>query len=309
MPSWRPDLLSLRLFVAVCEEASMSRAAERESIVASAVSKRIAEMEDLTGIALLVRGARGVRPTPAGVALLHHAQQIVRSSEKMQMELGEYANGVRGHVRLLANISAIVEFLPRDISSFMLRHPQIRVDLQERVSPLIADGVRDGLGEIGICLSSVDLTDLHVQPCGSDRLALVLHPHHPLAKRQSVRFEETLAFDFVALYPESGTSRLLARVASRLGRPINHRMYVSTFEAACHIIAENLAIGILAQDAVRPLQATLGLQMVALDEPWAQREMVLVHRGPGTLSTPARALAAHLEQRAATRLPHGSQQA
>ncbi|NML47595.1 LysR family transcriptional regulator [Ramlibacter sp. G-1-2-2] len=301
MPTWRPDLLSLRLFVAACEEASMARAAEREAIVPSAISKRIAEMEEATGVPLLVRGARGVRPTPAGTALLHHAQQIVRSAEKMQAEIAEFAQGVRGHVRLLANISSIVEFLPRDMSAFMVAHPQIRIDLQERVSAQIAEGVREGQAELGICLASVDLSELTVHPYAVDHLGVVVHTAHPLAARESVRFEDTLEFDFVALSPDSATTRRLSALAARLGRTINHRMYVSTFEAACHIIAENLAIGVLAHDAVKPFQPALGLQVVRLEDDWARREIVLVHRDESLLTPPARALARHLQERVAAR--------
>src|SRR5687767_12362690 len=133
-PAWRPDLVSLRLFIAVCEEASIARAAEREAIAPSAISKRIAEIEQMTGVKLLARGARGVRPTPAGTAMLHRAREVMRSIEKLQAELGEYAQGVRGHVRVLANVSSIVEFLPNDVASFLARHPSVRLDLQERVS-------------------------------------------------------------------------------------------------------------------------------------------------------------------------------
>lgn len=297
MATWRPDLTSLRLFVAVCEEASIARAAEREAIVASAISKRIAEIEELTGAVLLVRGARGVRPTPAGTALLHHARQIVRSTERLQAELGEYAQGVRGHVRLFANISSIVQFLPRDLSSFLARHGHYRVDLQERVSPQVVDAVREGTAELGICLAAADMTDLEVLNYGRDRLALITHPAHPLAGRAHVSFDEILDQPFVALNPDSGTTRLLSGLAARKGRPMDHRIYVSTFEAACHVIAENLAVGVLAEDAVKSLTASLGLRVIALSDDWACRDIVLCMRSREALAAPARALLEHLIER------------
>lgn len=303
MSSWRPDLLTLRLFVAACEEANMTRAAERESLVPSAVSKRIAELEDAAGVPLLHRSARGIRPTDAGIALLHHARQIVRSTEKMQVEIAEFRRGIRGHVRVLANISSINQFLPRDLSAFLGKQPQIRVDLQERNSPLIAEGVREGQADLGICLSTVDLTGLEVHRYAVDELVLVVHPTHPLARRDTVRFEETLDFDFVALHPDSATTRRLAGIATGLGRTINHRMYVNTFEAASHIVAENLAIGILARGAVESLRQSLGLHFVPLADDWSRREIVLVHREPELLPAAAQALADHLKARAAGR-PH-----
>jgi len=304
MATWRPDLLTLRLFVAVCEEASIARAAEREAIVPSAISKRIAEIEEAVGVQLLVRGPRGVRPTAAGTALLHHARQLVRGADKLQAELAEYAQGVRGHVRLFANISSIVEFLPRDLSSFLERHPTIRVDLQERVSPVIIDAVREGSADLGICLRAGDMSDLHTQPYAADQLALVVHPSHVLSRHAQLAFEDTLDHAFVALNPDSGTTRLLTGLAARVGRVMNHRMYVSTFQAACHVIAENLAVGILARDAVRALAATLGLVVVPLSDAWAQREIVLCTRQPELLGPPALALLTHLNERRATRGSH-----
>lgn len=117
----------------------------------------------------------------------------------------------------------------------------------------LARGVRPtpaGTAELGTCLAAIDMSDLEVVPYASDRLALVTHMAHPLAGRTEVAFEETLDYPFVALNPESGTTRLLSGLAARKGRLMDHRIYVSTFEAASHVIAENLAIGILAEDAV-----------------------------------------------------------
>ncbi len=302
MNHWRPDFLTLRLFVAVCEEASMTRAAERESLVPSAVSKRITELEEAVGVSLLVRGARGVRPTPAGVALLHHAKQIVRSTERMQVEIGEFRKGVRGYVRVLANISSINQFLPRDLSAFLAQEPHIRVDLQERVSPLIAEGVREGQADLGICLATVDLSELVVHRYAVDELAVVVHPAHPLARREVVSFEETLDQDFVALHPDSATTRRLVGLAATAGRTINHRMYVNTFEAAAHIVAENLAIGILARGAVESFRDRLGLHFVSLTNDWARREVVMVHRHAQLLSAPAQSLVAHLHARVGGRM-------
>lgn len=302
MATWRPDLHTLRLFVAVCEEASIARAADRESIVPSAISKRIAEMESLVGVQLLVRGARGVRPTAAGHTLLHHAQQIVRTSEQLQNELAEYAGGVRGHIRLFANVSSIVEFLPKDLSHFLTANPQLRVDLQERVSPQVVEGVREGVADLGVCLGTADTSGLDVMPYGADRLSVVVHPSHRLADTTEIAFDEVLNESFVALNPDSGTTRLLTGLAARRGRVLHHRIYVSTFEAACHVVAENLAIAILAEDAVKVLTQALGLRTVHLTDDWARRDMVICMRNRDTLAPAPLALLEHLLNRQALRL-------
>ncbi|MEG1455309.1 MAG: FAD-dependent monooxygenase, partial [Comamonas sp.] len=123
------DLASLDLFVLICECGSIARAAEHGGMVASAVSKRIAELESLARTPLLLRHARGVRATPAGQLLLEHARTILLDVEHLRDDLIEYARGVRGLVRLSANASAVEQFLPEHIAQFAQRHPDIRIDL------------------------------------------------------------------------------------------------------------------------------------------------------------------------------------
>ncbi len=114
----RIDLTSLQLFVAVCELGSIGRAAEREFIAASAISKRLSDLEAALATPLLYRHARGVDLTPTGESLLHHARSVLYSLAKMQVDLSEYADGVRGHVRVHANISAIVQVPARGPGRF-----------------------------------------------------------------------------------------------------------------------------------------------------------------------------------------------
>ena len=147
----RIDLTSLQLFVAVCELGSIGRAAEREFIAASAVSKRLSDLETAVDTALLYRHSRGVTLTPAGESLLHHARTVLFGLERMQGELSEYADGVRGHVRMHANISAIVQFLPEDLGAFARAHSQVKIDLQEHLSSDVLHAVQEGAADLGIC--------------------------------------------------------------------------------------------------------------------------------------------------------------
>src|SRR3954452_19117303 len=94
------DPVTLRLFVAVCEERNIARAAAREALVPSAVSKRIAVIEQDIGASLLVRGRRGIQPTAAGEALLRQARDVLAQMERMHAELSEFATGVHGSVRV-----------------------------------------------------------------------------------------------------------------------------------------------------------------------------------------------------------------
>jgi DNA-binding transcriptional LysR family regulator len=121
------DFRDLEQFVAVAETGSIARAAERCHTVASAVSKRLSDLEDSFGTALLVRGTKGVELTPAGHAFLARARSILHQADQIDEELRRHASGARGHVRVFANISAIVEFLPAALASFLAKYPDISV--------------------------------------------------------------------------------------------------------------------------------------------------------------------------------------
>ena len=128
----RFDFVTLKLFISVADEGRLTAAAEREHLALAAVSKRISDLEVLVGTTLFYRRPRGVELTPAGQAFLHHARRIMDNIERLQAELSEYGEGVRGHVRIHSNTSAIIAFLPQDLSAFSRIYPEIKIDLEER---------------------------------------------------------------------------------------------------------------------------------------------------------------------------------
>ena len=144
------DPVSLRMFVAVMEEGTIAQAAAREHIAASAVSKRLSELEQALATELFVRSNKGTEPTAAAFALLNLARGVLNDLDDIAVQMREYASGVRGQVRVYANISAITQFLPEELKSFMGQYPQVQIHLQERISSLIAKAVADNAADIGI---------------------------------------------------------------------------------------------------------------------------------------------------------------
>ncbi len=294
----RIDLTSLQLFVAVCELGSIGRAAEREFIAASAVSKRLSDLEAAVDTALLYRHSRGVTLTPAGESLLHHARTVLFGLERMQGELSEYAEGVRGHVRMHANISAIVQFLPEDLGSFARQHCQIKIDLQEHLSPDVLHAVQEGAADLGICSlgngHQGNGGELQSRPYRSDRLVLVMPQTHVLSAREAIKFEEVLDWDIVGLHAGSSISLAMRAAAAQAGRPLRQRIQVTGLDAMCRMIDNGLGVGLLPDRAFALMQGVGHLAAVRLDEPWAGRELRLVARDFDALPVTARLLVEHL---------------
>jgi len=294
------DPLTLRLFVAVCEEGNIARAAGREAIVASAVSKRIAAIEDTIGAPLLVRGRRGIVPTAAGRALLRQARDMLGTMERMHAELSEFASGVQGSVRVLASPSVLAEALPDDIGAFVRRYPDVRVSLDERISVEIVRGVREGAAELGVLWDRNDLSGLQLRRYRSDHLCVVVPRGHAFARRRRIRFEETLGQVSVGVAPGGMMDVMLRREAAMRGRTQAHRIQVSGMDTACRIIAAGLGLAILPREATAPFASASGLVLVPLAEEFAERRFVICSRADDMLPASARRLAEHLVSAAAS---------
>jgi DNA-binding transcriptional LysR family regulator len=292
----RLDLTSLQLFVAVCERGSIGKAAEQEFMAPSAVSKRLSDLESAVGTTLLYRHARGASPTPAGQSLLHHARSVLFSLDKMQGELSEYADGVRGHVRVHANISAIVQFLPEDLGSFIRLHDQVKIDLEEHLSTEVVRAVQEGAADLGICHTGVSgpPPDLQTRPYRQDQLVLIVPRDHPLADREQLAFADSLDWDHVGLHANSSICLAMHQAATSAGRGIRLRIRVTGLDAMCRMIHNGLGVGLMPRRAFELMHGVGELTCVALTDDWATRQIDLVARDFSTLPVTARLLVAHL---------------
>ena len=294
------DPVTLRLFVAVCEERNIARAAAREAIVASAVSKRIAALEPAVGAPLIVRGRRGIVPTAAGEALLRRAREVLGSMERVHAELSEFASGAHGSVRVVASLSVLAEELPDDIAAFLARYQAVRVSLDELVSPEVVRSVREGAADVGVLWDAADLRGLRALPYRSDHLCVALHPSHRAGQSQAHRALPTPSTkSSIGLAPGGTMDAMLRRQAALLGRSLVHRIQVSSLDAACRIVAAGLGIAVLPREATAPHASATRLAMVPLAEPWAVRRFVIVSRPDDALSATARLLIDHLHAQAA----------
>ncbi|MEW6344609.1 MAG: LysR family transcriptional regulator [Paraburkholderia sp.] len=281
------DLHSLRVFLAVAETGSLTRAAERCHMTLSAISKRIADLERATDCALLVRHPRGVELTPAGHGLLNHALQVLDQVNRMASEMSDFAVGVRGHVRVWANTSAVVQFLPTDLQRFLAVNPSIRITLEERLSSEVIEALGAGRTDLGIFADNVPAPLVDKRLYRRDQLVLLVPAGHALAGLTQIAFADTLDYDYVGL--NSGSSLLLRLMDAALAaeRPLRLRVQVSSFDGISRMIEAGLGIGILPAAAVRPEILEAGLRAVQLTDAWAERTLWIAAKQADALTPEA----------------------
>ena len=288
------DLVDLRLFLHVVEAGSITRGAERVHLALAAASTRIRNMEAVLGTPLLHRERQGVQPTPAGRTLLRHARLMLQQAERMRGELGEYAQGLRGQVRLLSNTNALMEFLPEPLSLFLAAHPQVNIDLEEKLSDEIVAAIADGTADIGIVAGTVAVAGLEVFPFRVDRFVLVVAPGHALAKLDRIAFADVLDHDFIGLERTSALQRFLSEKADRIGRRIKLRVQLRSFDAICRLVSCNVGIGVVPETTAERSTSAMALHRIDLADDWALRELRIVVRREADLPLYARDLVRHL---------------
>nr|WP_315214831.1 LysR substrate-binding domain-containing protein [uncultured Duganella sp.] len=296
----RFDLIDLNLFVHIAESGSITAGAKLAHLSLPSASARIHGMEEGLNLALLERGRRGAEPTEAGRALLHHARAIARQLDDMRADLAQFGSGLKRQVRLLCNTSAMTEFLPEALAGFLGSHPQLSIDLEERLSRDIVRAVTDGAADIGIVTDAVDSAALQTLPFRDDPLVLVMARKHPLTqrigKRRGVLFADALDQDFIGLAGDSALQQYAAEQASRLGRKMHCKIRLRSFEAVCRMVASGAGVAILPEAAARRSSDLEALRVVALNDDWADRKLLICLRDHAALPVHVRELVAALRR-------------
>ncbi|MBC5765766.1 LysR family transcriptional regulator [Ramlibacter albus] len=284
------DLTDLRLFVLAAEHGNITRAAAAQHLSLAAASARIKALEAQAGLPLLYREARGVRLTPPGEAFLHHARGVLHQAEQLRRDLHDYGGGLRGHVRVFANTTAVTDFLPEVLPGFLAANPRVNVDLQEKPNAEIARGVLDGRADVGIVAGAVDTLGLQVIHFSTDRLVLVTPREHRFARRKQIPFAETLQEDMVGMHHGSTLQSFLEQQAEKIGKPMRLRIQLGSFDAMCRMVGGGVGVAIVPESAARRNLKPQKLAQIELADAWRVRERYIVVRDREALPAYARAL-------------------
>ena len=287
----RYDLLDLRLFLHVVAARSITLGAERSHLALPSASARIKALEDSLGTLLLIRHARGVRPTPAGVTLERHARAILSRLEEMDQDLAGAVADSRTRVRLLGNGAAVMEHLDEPLAAFLQAQPRVDLEVEELPSSRIVLALREGRADLGIFVAAPGLEGLQVRSFRADPLVLVTAPGRLTCRDgEAVDFAGLLEQPFVGLSHGNALQLHVEARAAQWGRELAIRIRVPSPIQACALVARGLGVAIL--PAASLLRAGPGVALVShpLRDAWARRELVVGCRDGNELSPAAAAL-------------------
>ncbi len=286
------DLTSLHAFVAVAERGSFSLAAEHLHLTQPAVSKRISTLEAALGTRLFDRLGRKVQPTEAGKLLLSRARRILAELEDSRRALHNLSGQIAGTLSVATSHHVGLHRLPPVLRTFTARYPQVRLDLRFMASEDACVTVSEGEVEMAIVtLPLKPEPPLTTQAVWTDRLVLVAHPGHPLAKQR--RVTPFMLAEHPAILPELGTfTRELIEHTFEPPR-LSFRIAFSTnyLETIKTMVSVGLGWSLLPRNMVDADLAVLDLDGLQI-----RRELGVVRHSGHTPSNAARALLALLAE-------------
>jgi DNA-binding transcriptional LysR family regulator len=271
------DMQALRIFLAVAEERSFSRAAARVHRTQPAVSQAVRRLEADLEEELIDRSAKNGQLTEAGRVLQNYGQRLVRLEEETEAAVRELRDLRRGRVLVGANEAAVHTLLPL-IGAFRERHPQIAIDVRRVPARQIAVEVQQGSLDFGALTfrpAAQGLLEVHV---GSDELVLLVPPGHRLARRRRVAMADVAGEPIVAHNDPSPARERVLRLFLQQHIDLNIVVALPSLDGIKRAVEVGVGVAMLPRRCAVTELATGRLAAVPVTGISRRRQLILVCR-------------------------------
>lgn len=236
------ELTQLEFFVSVIEEGSFSKAADRVFRTQPAVSIAVRRLEEEIGAPLLDRAQKTPTLTEAGRIVYDYAQRIIALRDQALGTVAELRALERGRVRIGANESTSLYFLPEIILAFRERHPKVKVEIFRHISERLPREVLDRNVDFALMASEPSDRDIEAFPVLKDELVLIMSPKHPLARRDSVAVKELGGESFLAHNVKTASRLKVIETFAKYHTPLNITLELATVETIKRFVQKKIGL-------------------------------------------------------------------
>jgi molybdate transport repressor ModE-like protein len=269
------DTTTVRLILAIAEEGSISRAADRLGLAVAAASRRVTDLEEQLGAKLFKRVPHGVEITESGAKLLQYVRQIDNLVDRLQGDAQALNQGLEGRIIIGAPKAVVIQFLAREIADIQRKYPGISLKIVEENSKIVQQLLRDKVIDVGIYEKKSGFLDLAKSPYKEDRLVLVYNRRHFQFSGGPVGIDDILDLPIVSLGKGSAVLSAVQRAYRSRGRLFPNNLSVSGFDTMLAMVRHGLGVGLMPPDVLRSFHPEESLASAELDGEWHQRSYVL----------------------------------
>lgn len=242
---------SLKVFSALADTGSFSRAGEVLSISQSAVSQQVSALEKKLKVSLLERGGRsGVVLTPEGHVFLNACREILSIYSSIEGRMKSAHRNATGDIRIASIYSIGLHELPPILRNFRTTHPEIRVSVDYKRSSQIYAAVLAGTADIGLVAFPKRRTGIHVELFGEDELVAIFTPSHPLARLETITLQDLASTRFVSFEPDLPTRKAIDRHLKDFKVQVFHYMEFDNIETVKKAVEVENAVSLVPKTSI-----------------------------------------------------------
>ena len=286
---------SFKVFCDLAETESFTKAAQVNGITQSAVSQQVTSLERQLKALLIERSKKKFRLTCEGEILYEYGKQIIQSYESLVNRLQEVKEIVSGAIRIATIYSIGLHDLQPYVKKFLKSFPTVNVHVEYQRANQVYEDVMGNVVDLGIVAYPSKESGVEIVPLRDEKLVLICHPNHPLAKAKTVKLEQLNGHKFIGFEPDIPTRKAIDRELRERGVSVNHVMEFDNIETVKRAVEIEAGVSIVPLGTVAQEIAKQTLAAVTFADAELCRPIAVIHKKQKVLSPAMREFIATLQ--------------
>lgn len=275
---------SLKVFCDLAETESFTKAAQINSVTQSAVSQTISALERQFKSLLIERSKKNFRLTPEGEVLYDYSKRILQGYDALHSKLQELEGVISGNIRVATIYSIGLHVLPPYMKKFLKTHPTVNVHVEYRRANQVCEDVLGNVVDLGLVAYPARDAKLEIIPIKKEKLVLICHPHHPLAKHKSIKLKAINGQKFIGFEPDIPTRKALDRIFREAGVSVDYVMQFDNVETVKRAVEIDSGVAIVPEATIRQEVGNQTLAAIELEDGDLSRPLAIIYKKTRVLS-------------------------